>query len=292
MRKTPVNVGNTLSTERAAGTAIPGHFLNLTKKGVGIMKILCRFARRTSFNVWVFVATMILTLLWIGLLARVAGAEDEPQFTTRFRLEDCRFRTTGANPHFILKPGYRLVLEGDDGGEEVRVVKTVLSKTQNIFLPGIGKVQTRVIEEREYKDGELIEVSKNFFAICDKTNDVYYFGEDVDIFLPDGTISHDGAWRAGVNGAVPGIMMPGTFLLGARYFQEQAPGVAMDQAEHVEMELEVITEAGTFEDCVRIIETTPLEPGAESEKIYCPGVGQVVDNVVRLVEYGFISRDD
>ena len=251
------------------------------------MKAPYRSGRRISFNVWVFVATMILTLLWIGLLARVAGAEDEPQFTTRFRLEDCRFKTIGANPHFILKPGYRLVLEGEEDGEEIRVVKTVLSKTQNIFVPGIGRVVTRVVEEREYVDDELIEVSKNFFAICDKTNDVYYFGEDVDIFLPDGTVSHAGAWRAGVNGALPGIMMPGTFLLGARYFQEQAPGVAMDQAEHVEMELEVITEAGTFEDCVRIIETTPLEPGAESEKIYCPGVGQVVDNVVRLVEYGF-----
>ena len=240
--------------------------------------------RKTLFDA---MRTIAATCTCVGLLAGNAGAQDEPQFTTRFRLEDCKFKTIGANPHFILKPGYRLVLEGDDDGEEVRVVKTVLRKTENIFLPGIGKVQTRVVEEREYVDGELIEVSKNFFAICDKTNDVYYFGEQVDIFHQDGTVSHDGSWRAGVNGALPGIMMPGTFLLGARYFQEQAPGIAMDRAEHVEMELEVDTEAGTFADCVRVIETTPLEPGAESEKIYCPGVGQVVDNVVRLVEFGF-----
>ena len=239
-------------------------------------------------NSWFNVTrTMVTTLAGFALLIGFAGAQDEPQFTTRFRLQDCRFKTIGASPHFILKPGYRLVLEGEDDGEEIRVVKTVLFKTQYISLPGIGKVPTRVIEEREYVDGELIEVSKNFFAICDKTNDVYYFGEDVDIFLPNGTISHAGSWRAGVNGALPGIMMPGTFLLGARYFQEQAAGVAMDQAEHVEMGLQVVTEAGTFEDCVRVIETTPLEPGAESEKIYCPGIGQVVDNVVRLVEFGF-----
>ena len=251
------------------------------------MKLLCHFGRRTSFSLRAFVTAAIATFLWTGFSGGIAGAQDEPQFTTRFRLEDCRFKTIGANPYFILKPGYRLVLEGEEDGEEIRVVKTVLSKTQNIFVPGIGRVVTRVVEEREYVDGELIEVSKNFFAICDKTNDVYYFGEDVDIFLPDGTISHAGAWRAGVNGALPGIMMPGTFLLGARYFQEQAPGVAMDRAEHVEMGLEVDTEAGTFDQCVKILETTPLEPSAEGEKIYCPGVGQVVDNVVRLVEFGF-----
>ena len=240
--------------------------------------------RKTLFDA---MRTIVATCACVGLLAGIVGAQDEPQFTARFRLEDCKFKTIGANPHFILKPGYRLVLEGEEDGEEIRVVKTVLRRTETIFLPAIGRVQTRVVEEREYVDGELIEVSKNFFAICDKTNDVYYFGEQVDIFHPDGTISHDGSWRAGVNGALPGIMMPGAFLLGARYFQEQAPGIAMDQAEHVEMELEVDTEAGTFADCVRVIETTPLEPGAESEKIYCPGVGQVVDNVVRLVEYGF-----
>jgi hypothetical protein len=77
--------------------------------------------------------------------------------------------------------------------------------------------------------------------------------------------------------------MPGTFLLGSRYFQEQAPGIALDRAEHVEMGLTVETEAGTFKRCVRVIETTPLEPGAESEKIYCPGVGLVLDNEVQLV---------
>jgi hypothetical protein len=87
--------------------------------------------------------------------------------------------------------------------------------------------------------------------------------------------------------AEPGLIMPGTFLLGSRYFQEIAEGIAEDQAEHVEMGLEVISFAGDFENCVRIEETTPLEPKALSEKIYCPGVGLVVDDVVELVDYGF-----
>jgi len=132
-------------------------------------------------------------------------------------------------------------------------------------------------------------VSRNFFALCTKTHDVFYFGEDADIFNPDGTISHEGSWRAGVGGAVPGVIMPGTFLLGSRYVQEQAPGVAMDRSEHVAMGLEVNTTAGKFEKCVQVRETTPLEPGAQGVKTYCPGVGLVSDGVLQLVEFGFTA---
>jgi hypothetical protein len=248
------------------------------------MKLPCHFGGRTLFSVWFFVATIVATFPWIVLSSAIARAQgEEPQFTTEYRLKDCKFQTRGANPYFILKPGYQLVLEGEEDKTNVRLVITVLRETEKIVLPNIGAVQTRVVREEHYENGLLVEVSRNFFAICEKTNDVFYFGEEVDIVNPDGTISHEGAWRAGVKGAKPGIIMPGTFLLGSRYFQELAPGLALDQAEHVEMGLTVKTEAGTFKGCVKIIETTPLEPGAESEKIYCPGVGLVFDSGVELV---------
>jgi len=216
--------------------------------------------------------------------------ERKDKFTQDFRLQDCTFLTEGSNPYFILEPGYQLVLEGEEDGETLRVEITVLDETETINLPDIGAIETRVVEEVETVDGELLETSRNFFAICDKTNDVFYFGEDVDIFEPDGTVSHEGAWRAGEPDedglAEPGIIMPGTFLLGSRYYQEIADGIALDRAEHVEMGLEVTTEAGEFTDCVRVVETTPLEPG-KSEKVYCPEVGLVVDASVELIEYGF-----
>lgn len=268
------------------------------------MKSKCFFGLRIFAAVSFFVAAIVFAMTLLGLSSGIASAADKNlQFTTEFRLEDCKFQITGENPHFILKVGYQLVLEGEEDGDTTRVVITVLPDTENIFLPDIGVVNTRVVEEREWVNDLLIEVSRNFFAICDKTNDVFYFGEDVDIceeglveggdgFLCNGQEpSHEGAWRAGEPDddglAEPGIIMPGTFLLGSRYFQEIADGIAMDRAEHVEMGLEVNTEAGTFEGCVKILETTPLEPRAESEKIYCPGVGLVVDDVVELVEYGF-----
>src|SRR2546428_199587 len=134
----------------------------------------------------------------VRLLATPMVARSEPlQFTTEFRFEDCAFKTTGANPHFILTPGYRLVLEGAERRALIRLVITVLAETETVLLPGLGPVDARVVEEREWVDGVLVEVSRNLFAICDKTNDVFYFGEAVDIFNPAGTERVDGAVRVG-----------------------------------------------------------------------------------------------
>jgi hypothetical protein len=57
--------------------------------------------------------------------------------------------------------------------------------------------------------------------------------------------------------------------------------VALDRAEHVGVDLEVRVPAGRFDDCVRVKETTPLEAGAVF-KTYCPGVGLVIDDALRL----------
>lgn len=49
MRKTLINVSNNASTERIVGAALPGSFLNLTKKEVGIMKSPYHFGQRALF---------------------------------------------------------------------------------------------------------------------------------------------------------------------------------------------------------------------------------------------------
>ena len=213
----------------------------------------------------------------------------DPQFTSDFALEFCdQLKPSGGNLYFSLIPGTKLQLEGEDDGELVEVEIKVLDQTKLIECEVNGQLivaKTRIVREREWADGELVEVSKNYFARCKKTGDIYYFGEDVDIYEDGEVVSHDGAWLAGEDGAQPGLIMPSVFTLGARYFQELAPGVAMDRAEHVEMGLVVDTPAGTFEQCVMVVETTPLEPGSESVKIYAPGIGLIVDSGVELVDF-------
>jgi hypothetical protein len=237
---------------------------------------------------------MIRTIARLGLTALLLlplGAAAQDGFTSSFRIRDCEFLARGVNPYFILEEERQLAYAGED--EELFI--TVLGQTRRITLPIGGRLRTiraAVVEEREFEEGELKEVSRNFFAICKKTNDVYYFGEEVDIYEDGEIVSHDGAWLAGQNGAQPGIIMPGTFLLGSRYYQEVAAGIALDRAEHVAEGLEVETEAGDFEGCVEVTESSPLEPGAESTKVYCPGVGLVIDNDLELVGIGEDDDDD
>ncbi len=203
--------------------------------------------------------------------------KDDASWTTEFKVEKSELSATGRNPHFILEPGYQLVFEG---GKE-RLVITVLDETKTV-----DAVETRVVEERETKDGKLVEVSRNYFAISRRTKDVFYFGEDVDIYKNEKVVGHSGAWLAGVNGAKFGLMMPGEIRLRARYYQEIAPKAAMDRAEIVSLSETVKTPAGEFRNCLKVEETTPLEPGVREYKYYAAGVGLVQDGSLKLVKYG------
>ncbi len=236
------------------------------------------------------VSAMVLSVgVGVFLCAALPVAAGQGEFTEDFPLDDCSFSDSGRNPYFSLEVGDQLIFESEDDEEQVRLKITVLAKRKLItFETDEGetlKVCTRVVEEREWVNGKLFEVSRNYFARCQETNDIYYFGEDVDFYENGVIVGHDGSWRAGLDDALPGLIMPGSFLLGSRYFQELAPDVALDQAEHVEMGLEVEVPAGEFEDCVEILETTPLEPGSESTKVYCAEVGLVIDNDAQLVSF-------
>lgn len=258
---------------------------------------------RTSACVGIGVGAAALCWVWaagpspaqpidMNQLEQVLRGEGPPEaeYTDEFFLEDLRFSYTGRNRFFSLEPGYRLHLAGESDGEQVELFITVLRETRLISMVVDGRllrVRARVIEEREFKDGALFEVSRNFYARCTRTNDIFYFGEEVCFFEGDQCVDDAGAWLAGQDGALPGIIMPGSFLLGSRYFQELAPGVALDRAEHVEMGQIFTVPAGVFEDCVVVLETNELEPNSESVKVYCPGVGLVVDDELVLVSYGF-----
>ena len=81
------------------------------------------------------------------------------------------------------------------------------------------------------KSGQLIELTHDYYAIDSATNDVYYMGEDVDVYKNGKVAGHEGAWLSGVQGAKFGMMLPGQPKAGQKFLQEQAPGVGMDRIE-------------------------------------------------------------
>ena len=258
--------------------------------------------------------TLFAVVMFIGLFSGSVLANgydlcgDNEDFTVDFLIEDCKFKTTGMNPYFPLKPGLQRVLELK---EEEKSVETVLCETKTINLDG-RKIRTRVLEERamEWEEGEdgepgewvTVEISKNWVAICKKTNDVYYFGEDSvdceDGFNDDDTCDDPdptGSWEAGKNGAMPGILMPGTFFLGAKYFQEIAPPAAVDRGENAAMGLDWPEDGDPeYTDCVQIFDTNPAEGdcGEDDAKTYCYGVGLVQDQGLAMTDFGFVGCND
>ena len=224
--------------------------------------------------------TTMLALTMAAVLA--AAPQDKSQdrtFTDTFLVDEKDFVTSGRNPYFILEPGYQLVLENKK--EKAVLVITVLDETKKI-----GGIETRVIEEHESVDGQPKEISRNFFALCKRSNSVYYFGEEVDEYKGGKVVSHSGAWLHGEKGARFGLMIPGLPLVGARYYQEVAPGIAMDRAEVLSVTDTVETPAGKFEKVLTTEETTPLEAGERSHKKYAPGIGLIHDGDLKLVKYG------
>jgi len=209
----------------------------------------------------------------VSAVAATAWIAQEAQFTREFPFADCTFASRGKTAYWVLEPGHTLTLED----KTTRLVITVLAETQKI-----GDIETRVVEERETEKGALVEVSRNFFAICKETNSVFYFGEDVDIYKNGRITGHEGAWRHGTAGASAGLMMPGMPLLGARYYQEVAPRVAMDRAEITETAATLRTPYGTLTKVVRTTESSPLEPGVKELKAYAPGIGIVKDGDLLL----------
>lgn len=250
-------------------------------------KLLPRPGRRPALIVWA-TALLALALAQTGPAAGQATAPvgeptaaPERAFTDTFDVDRCAWASTGGNPYFSLDPGRQSVLRGEEDGEAVELVITVLDQTETV-----GGVETRVVEARERADGDLTEVSRNYFAVCTPTSSVFYFGEAVDFYEGGQVVNHEGSWRADEGENRPALIMPAQPLLGARYHTELAPGVAMDRAEIVAYPVRAETPAGTFAGCFAQADTTPLEPGLREEKIYCPDVGLVRDVAVELVRMG------
>ena len=173
-----------------------------------------------------------------------------------------------SNPYFPYPVGKVSVLEDKSGKVQI----TSLGSTETV-----AGVETRVIEEKEWEEGNLTEISRNFFA-QNSEGTVCYFGEEVDIYENGQITAHDGAWRAGVGQNKPGIMMPANPTVGQSYEQEIAPGVAEDKARHESIESSFTTPAGTFND-VLLVKETP-----SSTKRYAKGIGLIYDDGMVLTK--------
>jgi hypothetical protein len=174
------------------------------------------------------------------------------------------------NPYFPLTPGTTFVYEGQTAEGFEHDEFAVTHHTRVIL--GVRCVE---VHDTVRTDGQLTEDTLDWFA-QDRDGNVWYFGENTHE-LEDGLITTiDGTFMAGVNGDKPGIIMKAHPAIGDFYRQEFSLNNAEDFAETRSLTQTVHVPTGTFHNCLKSKETTPLETDLLEYKFYAPGVGNIL----------------
>jgi hypothetical protein len=180
------------------------------------------------------------------------------------------------NKWLPFKPGMVLRYEGTKDGKRAKDVTTVTDRTQ--VVAGVTCI---VVDDKLWLNGKLEETTLDYY-VQDRAGNVWYFGEDTQELDANGNItSTEGSWHAGVDGAVPGIFMEASPVVGHAFQQEYLQGQAEDHFEVLNLAASVTVPAGTYAGALLTKEWTPLEPDVLDHKWYVIGIGEVRELAVK-----------
>lgn len=217
----------------------------------------------------------ILSVLAMSLvLAGCGGSENSqtslPQGGEPVELNPNDFVAHIDNEYWPMAPGNRwVILDNDLEGNTKRIEITVTKQKKRIM-----GIETTVIHDRVTEDGKLVENTFDWYA-QDKNGALWYFGEDTTTF-ENGKGNKAGSWTAGVDGAQPGVIIPGDPEVGMSYRQEYYAGKAEAAAKIVSLDEQVAVAAGKFKGVLMTKDWTPIDPDVLEHKFYAKGVGPVL----------------
>jgi hypothetical protein len=179
------------------------------------------------------------------------------------------------NPLWPLEPGTGFHYRGVRGKTPQTDDEVVLQRKKTIL--GIA---CTIVRDTVSEHGRAVERTLDYYA-QDRQGNVWYLGED-SFELQHGRMARaSDSWLSGVDGAKPGIIMPGDPRPGDRYRQEYyPPGEALDEAHVLGERRPPRVAYGAFERALVTSEFSPLEPQTE-EKYYVRGVGEILERVVK-----------
>jgi hypothetical protein len=197
---------------------------------------------------------------------------DLPQGDEPVELDPADFTSEIDNPYWPMTPGTRWTYrETDEEGNELQVVVIVTSETKRIA----NDITARVVRDTVTEDGQLVEDTLDWYA-QDAQGNIWYLGEDTAEFEDGEITSREGSWEAGVDGALPGIIVPADPAPGMRYRQEYYEGKAEDNGEVLSTNELAEAPYGQFRDALLTKDTITIEPDVQEYKLYAKGVGPVL----------------
>ena len=216
-----------------------------------------------------------LTPLAAGCGSNERGASPLPQGAEPVQLDPADFSSQIDHPYWPMLPGSRWVYrETGAGGSEQRVEVTVTDETKKIM-----GIEARVVHDVVTENGRPVEDTYDWYA-QDRSGNVWYMGEDTKEFQNGKVVSTEGTWQAGVDGAQPGILLPGKPKVGLAYRQEYYEGQAEDRAEVLSLDERAQVPYGPFHQLLMTEDSTPLEPGLLEHKLFAKGIGPVLALIV------------
>ncbi len=224
----------------------------------------------------------VLTAIGIaGLVA--AGAAQQggaavgtelPRGRQHVALDPAEFTTRIDSRYWPMRRGERWLYESSGDGTKARSRVRATGRTRTLA----NGVRARALRDAARENGRLVEVAFEWYA-QDAAGNVWYLAEDV-MEPVRGRLRRTEGWEAGVDGAQPGMVMPGAPEVGMRYRQQHYTRKNADRSEILSLEERVRVPAGHFNDVQMLRETTPLEPRALEYKFYAPRVGLVLTQEV------------
>ncbi|WBB61998.1 hypothetical protein O7599_05510 [Streptomyces sp. WMMC500] len=212
------------------------------------------------------------TLLPLTGCGGTSGAPDLPQGDESFTADPGEFTVDIDNKYWPMKPGRRWIYrEVDEEGNVLKVVVTVANQKKKIA----NGITARVLRDTVTKNGELIEDTIDWYA-QDSQGNIWYLGEKTAEFSKGKVSSTAGSWEAGIDGALPGVVVAGSPSDGQRYRQEFFKGEAEDNGEVLSTGEQVEVPAGHYRNALLTKDTNTLEPRVLELKLYAPGVGPVL----------------
>ncbi|WP_461163566.1 hypothetical protein [Arthrobacter sp. R4-81] len=196
---------------------------------------------------------------------RSRAAEYTPQ------INPADFTTNITNQYFALPVGKKMTYETTEQGKVTeRIEIEILPETKTI-----EGVEAVVYLDKEYKNGQLVEETRDYLA-QHKNGDVWYFGEDVNNYWNGILLNRAGSFLHGKDGAKAGIWMKAEQRIGDSYRQEFYIGHAEDIRDTLATGETVTTKNRTYTNCVKVYDWTPLEKNAREHKYHCPEVAALV----------------
>ena len=160
------------------------------------------------------------------------------------------------NPFLPLATLKQDILEGREDGVTVRVERTAKPEIHKTFKVGKQTVDSFVVEDREFENGQLAEVATDYFAQADDGT-VYYMGEDVDEYKDGQVVNHEGAWMFGKDTRKLTPLMPGSPKVGDKFRSEDVSKELFEDDEVLSLSETVTVPYGSFDNCLKIKETLP-----------------------------------